>query len=145
MAVGPGAAVTIDQLQAPPRIDLDGEGLFCLMAVCLAGSEQQELCWCVSNVPDYEFGLGLQVASYMPPSALPPYRLVFLLYRQPGDDPMDLQVAGADAVPRKLNEAAAPTDSLPQQGGRAAFDAKQCAADNCLGHPVAVSWVEVQA
>lgn len=69
----------------------------------------------------------------------------FPLCRQPGDDPLDLQVAGADAVPRKLNEAADPTDSLPQRGGRAAFDAKQCAADNRLGHPVAVSWVEVHA
>lgn len=65
--------------------------------------------------------------------------------RQPGDDPLDVQVAGADAVPRKLNEAAAPTASQPQQVGRAAFDAKQFAAHNRLGHPVAVSWVEVQA
>lgn len=65
--------------------------------------------------------------------------------RQPGDDPLDVQVAGADAVPGKLNETAAPTDSLQQAGARAAFDAKQFAAHNRLGHPVAVSWVEVQA
>lgn len=50
------------QLQAPPRVDLDGEGLFCLTVVCLAGGGQQELCWCVSNIPDYEFGLGLQAS-----------------------------------------------------------------------------------
>ncbi len=51
------------QLSTPPRIDLDGEGLFCLIVACLAGSGEQELCWCVSNVPDYEFGLGLQAST----------------------------------------------------------------------------------
>lgn len=38
-----------------------------------------------------------------------------------------------------------PQTACRSGGGRAAFDAKQCAADNRLGHPVAVSWVEVQA
>lgn len=58
---------------------------------------------------------------------------------------MELQLPGADTVPRKLNEAAAPTDSVPQRGGRAGFDAKRVAADNHLGLPVAVTWLEVQA
>lgn len=83
------------------------------------------------------------MASWYSCLALVPIRLSFC--RQPGDGPLDVQVAGADAVPHKLNEAAAPTDSLAQQGARQAFDAKQCAADNRLGHPVAVSWAEVQA
>lgn len=44
-------------------MDLDGQGLFCLVAVCLADGGRQELCWCVCNIPDYQLGLGLQASA----------------------------------------------------------------------------------
>lgn len=51
----------LPQAQAPPRVDIDGEGVFTLVAVSLGSRGTQTLVWCVCNIPDFEFGLGEQV------------------------------------------------------------------------------------
>ena len=51
----------LQQVQAPPRVDIDGEGVFTLLAVSLGSHSAQTLVWCICNIPDFEFGLGEQV------------------------------------------------------------------------------------
>lgn len=61
----PSSACLLPQVETAPRIDMYGEGLFTLAVVALGGAGMQDLVWCVSNIPNFEFGMGLQVRQQM--------------------------------------------------------------------------------
>lgn len=46
------------QIASAPRVGIDGEGLFCLVAVELDTRGQQTLVWLVSNIPGETMGVG---------------------------------------------------------------------------------------
>ncbi|PSC72618.1 Flowering Locus T [Micractinium conductrix] len=148
------------QVQQPPGIDIEGEGLFTLVAVGVpmappggaagigaggggGGPLEQQLVWLLCNVPDYDIGEGTQVASYVPPEMGAPCRIAFLLYRQPGDAPAEISLL-RHQVTRHLNQADEPADQVPPELRRG-FHARALAAAHHLGLPVAAHWVEVHA
>eukprot|EP00887_Chlorella_sp_A99_P004293 scaffold15.g4293.t1 len=133
--VEPGAAVPLAAAAQPPRVDIRGEGLFTLVAVEVGPGTQQRLQWLVSNIADYDFALGHQVAAYAPP-IVPGRKHAFLL--QAADDPVGIKLHG-QRPHLKFDEETATTDTV-SAAEREDFDAPGLAEQYGLRDPAAVTW-----
>ncbi|GAB4820452.1 hypothetical protein N2152v2_007498 [Parachlorella kessleri] len=119
-----GLLIPASQAQRMPNVTITGanNSLLTLVLVDPDALNPQFLHWLVTNIPDGDVGAGQQTTPYRGPA--PPsgeHRYVFLLYRQPSKNTLQIM-----------------DPSKGTTAGRAGFRARTFAALNTLGNPVAV-------